>query len=92
MGITQMLCLKYGGKNWASGCRWQRTSSSEIISEASMIAYLRRNLFRFMALQGDLTITKIISSKQYSLDNQEIDLFAEKIFDCSVILKFNYFL
>ena len=45
-----------------------------------------------MALQGDLTITKIISDKQYSLDNQEIDLFAEKIFDCSVILKFNYFL
>lgn len=75
MGITQMLCLKYGGKDWASGCRWLRTSSSEIISEASMMAYLRRNLFRFMALQGDLTITKIISSKQYPLDNQEIDLF-----------------
>lgn len=75
MGITQMLCLTYGGKTWALGCRWLRTSSCEVISEASMMAYLRRNLFRFMALQGDLTITKIISSKQIPLDNQEIDLF-----------------
>lgn len=38
-----------------------------------MIEYLRRNLFRFMARQGNLTITKIISDKQVSIETEDID-------------------
>lgn len=45
------------------------------MSEASMMEYLRKNLFRFMAKQQQLTITKIISDKQISLENEEMDLF-----------------
>lgn len=74
MGITQILCLKYEGKIQVSDFRYLRTPSCQVMSEASMMEYLRRNLFRFMARQEELTITKIISSKQVSFENEEIDL------------------
>ena len=74
MGITQMLCLKYEGKIQVSDFRYLRTPSHQVMSEASMMEYLRRNLFRFMARQEELTITKIISSRQVSFENEEIDL------------------
>ncbi len=74
MGITQMLCLKYEGKIPASRCRYLRTQPNSVLSEASIMAYLQKNLFRLMASRGNLTITKIISSKQAALENEEIDL------------------
>lgn len=74
MGIIQMLCLKYEGKIRVSDFRYLRTPSRQVMSEASMMEYLRRNLFRFMARQEDSTITKIISSKQVPFENEEIDL------------------
>lgn len=73
--ILQMLCLKCEGKIKVSNFRYLRILSKPVMSEASMTEYLRRNLFRFMAKQEQLTITKIISSKQISLENEEIDLF-----------------
>lgn len=74
MGITQMLCLKYEGKIQVSDFRYLRTPSHRVMSEASMMEYLRRDLFRFMARQEELTITKIISSRQVPFENEEIDL------------------
>lgn len=74
-GILQMLCLQYEGKIKVSTFRYLRTPSKSVMSEASMMEYLRKNLFRFMAKQKQLTITKIISDKQISLENEEIDLF-----------------
>lgn len=74
MKITQMLCLKYEGKSHLSDFRYLRTPSRRVMSEASMMEYLRRNLFRFTACQEELTITKIISSRQVSFENEEIDL------------------
>ncbi len=74
MGITQMLCLKYKGKIQVSDFRYLRTPSRQVMSEASMMEYLRRNLFRFMARQEELTITKIISSRQAPFETEEIDL------------------
>lgn len=74
MGIIQMLCLKYEGRIRVSDYRYLRTPSSQVMSEASMMEYLRLNLFRFMAHQDKLTITKIISSKQVSFENEETDL------------------
>lgn len=75
MGIIQMLCLKYEGKLRVSDFRYLRTPSRRVMSEASMMEYLRRNLFRFMDRQQELTITKIISSRQIPFENEEIDLF-----------------
>lgn len=73
MGIIQLLCLRYQDDIQVSIFRYLRTPSTRIMSEASMMAYLRRNLFRFMALQGGLTITKIISGKQVALETEDID-------------------
>lgn len=75
MGITQMLCLEYEGKIRVSDYRYLRTPSRPVMSEASMMCYLRRNLFRFMARKGSLTITKIITSKQIPPEIEDLDLF-----------------
>lgn len=74
MGLIQMLCLEYEGNIQASDFRFLRTPSHQVMSEASMMEYLLRNLFRFMARQEELTIAKIISSRQVSFENEEIDL------------------
>lgn len=63
MGIIQTLCLKYQDDIRVSDFRYLRTSSCDVMSESSMMEYLRQNLYRFMARQGGLTITKIISDK-----------------------------
>ena len=75
MGIIQLLCLECQGDIQVSDLRYLRTPSHKVMSEASMMEYLRRNLFRFMGQQGDLTITKTIFSKQVSLETEDIDRF-----------------
>lgn len=75
MGIVQMLCLKYGSSIRVSDYRYLRTPSSQVMSEASMMEYLRRNLFRFLAEKDNLTITKIISGKQIPIKEDEFDRF-----------------
>jgi len=54
MGIIQILCLRYQGDIQVSSFRYLRTPSCRIMSEASMMAYIWQNLFRFMALRGSL--------------------------------------
>lgn len=73
MGIIQMLCLRYEGKIRVSDFRYLWTSSHQVMSEANMMDFLRQNLFRFMAQQGESAITKIILSKQFFLEKQNID-------------------
>lgn len=73
MGILQLLCLERQDDIRVSDFRYLRTPSRKVMSEASMMEYLRRNLFRFMAQEGNLTITKIISSKQVPLETEDID-------------------
>jgi len=75
MGIIQMFCLNYEGNIKVSAHRYLRTPSRQVISEASMMKYLGRNLFRFMAKEDNLTITKIITSKQLPVECEEMDLF-----------------
>ena len=73
MGILQLLCLERQDDIRVSDFRYLRTPSRKVMSEASMMEYLRRNLFRFMARQGNLTIIKIISDKQVSIETEDID-------------------
>ena len=73
IGVIQMLCLKCDGKIRVSRFRYLRTPSRQVMSEASMMEYLKQNLFRFMAQQSESTITKIISNKQVSLEKEGID-------------------
>ena len=73
MGTIQLLCLKYENKISVSSFRYLRTSSHQVMSEASMVKYLSRNLFRFMVEQDRLTITKIIFSRQIPVKQAEND-------------------
>ena len=73
MGIIQLLCLEHQDDIHISDFRYLRTPCNKVMPEASMMEYLRRNLFRFMAQEGGLTITKIISSKQVPLETEDID-------------------
>ena len=73
MGIIQLLYLEYQDDIRVSDFRYLRTPSCKVMLEVSMMEYLRRILFRFMGQQGDLTITKIISDKQVSLETEDID-------------------
>lgn len=50
-----------------------------------MMKYLDGNLYYFMEEQGNLIIIKIITSKQLSVEYEEIDLFVERIFNSPVI-------
>ena len=65
---------KYEGNICVSSYRYLRTESHKVMSEASMMKYLQINLFRFMAGEDRLTITKIISSKQIPAGQEEINL------------------
>lgn len=94
MGIIQILCLKYEGKIRVSGFRYLRTSSQQVMSEAGMMEFLRRNLFRFMAQQGGSTISKIISDNllSSSLIKHTSPNRIEIIFPGGIIIKLVLFL
>ncbi len=63
MGLLQMLSLRFSGPLNLPAFRYLRTRSSLVASEGTTMFFLRRNLFRLMALRSDLTISRIILSK-----------------------------
>ena len=62
-GIHIHRALNYGNRICVFRIRYLWTSSCQVMSEAGMVKYLNRNLFRFMVEQDKLTITKIIFSR-----------------------------
>ncbi|KXG76288.1 hypothetical protein [Thermotalea metallivorans] len=64
MGILQFVSLKYCGCIDTTKLRYLRTPSKEIVSEATIAHYLRRNIFSIMAKNQEILITKIIMQKQ----------------------------
>lgn len=79
MRITQLLCLKQEGILEVSEYRYLWTPSRSVMSETSMMEYLRRNLFRFLVEQNPLTITKIIPTGRVLLENRDFDLFRSSV-------------
>jgi len=63
MGLLQMLSLRFSASLLLPDFRYLRTHSSQVASEATTMCFLRKNLFRLMALRPDLTISRIILSK-----------------------------
>ncbi len=63
MGLLQMLSLQFSDSLNLPDFRYLRTHSSCVASEATTMCFLRKNLFRFMALRPDLTINRTILSK-----------------------------
>jgi len=63
-GIVQLLALHFSGRTPALFFRYLRTPSKSIVSEATVVAYLRQSLFRLFAQNPHLHVTQIIRSKQ----------------------------
>lgn len=64
MGMLQMLALRFSTKTSKRYFRYLRTSSKEVVSEATMMAYLRQSIFHWFARNQHLAITQIIQEKQ----------------------------
>ena len=64
LGLLQIISLKFGSSINLKKIRFLRTYSSEYASEATVRAYLRKNLFLLFAKTDALPIIRIIKSKQ----------------------------
>lgn len=64
MGLLQMISLTFSSQIPVTEFRYLRTPSKEMVSEATVMYYLRKSIFRFMAQRPDLAITRFILMKQ----------------------------
>jgi len=73
MGTIQMLALYTAGKlvsEKVKMLRYLRTPSLEVVSEATIMWYLRKYFFHFMARNPSLTVTQLIKLEQGSPEKQ----------------------
>lgn len=68
MGLLQLAAVRYSGQVPGLFFRYLRTPSKTVVSEATVMAYLRTSIFRLFARNPQLSITKIIRSKQETPD------------------------
>jgi len=65
IGLLQIMALKFSSTELNSKIfRYLRTPSKEIVSEATVACYLRKNIFHIFNKNAGLSITKIIKNKQ----------------------------
>ena len=64
MGTLQILTLQMTGRITSCHLRYQRTPAKGRISEAALMYYLRKHIFRLMEKMPSLCITQIIQSQQ----------------------------
>ncbi|EHJ01994.1 hypothetical protein CDLVIII_5520 [Clostridium sp. DL-VIII] len=65
IGLLQIIALKFSATELNNKFfRYLRTPSKEIVSEATVASYFRKNIFRIMCKNANLSITKIIKNKQ----------------------------
>ncbi|CAM4352865.1 hypothetical protein PAAL109150_22285 [Paenibacillus alkaliterrae] len=64
MGLLQLIALCYSPRVPGLFFRYLRTPSKTFVSEATVMAYLRKSIFRLFARNSHLSITKIIKNKQ----------------------------
>jgi hypothetical protein len=64
----QLIAVRYSGQVPGLFFRYLRTPSKTVVSEATVMAYLRTSIFRLFARNPQLSITKIIQSKQETPD------------------------
>ncbi len=64
MGTLQLLTFQLTGRITSSQLRYQRTPAKGRISEAALMYYLRKHIFRLMGKEPHLYITQIIQSQQ----------------------------
>lgn len=71
LGLLQMVALRYSKKVPQLFFRYLRTPSKSIVSEATVMAYLRRSIFCLFARNPRLTLTQIIREKQDTPEVQD---------------------
>jgi len=71
MGILQMISLHYSKNIIPIKFRYMRTLSKEMVSEATVMCYLRKYIFSIMAKKPDLIITRIIHGRQETPETYE---------------------
>ena len=64
MGIIQSLSISIADKVPSEKIRYLRTPSKGKLSEATIMYYLRQNIFRLMVKNPELCITRFIQEKQ----------------------------
>jgi hypothetical protein len=69
-GLVQLVALRYSNQRLGMFFRYLRTPSRSIVSEATVVAFLRKSIFRLFAQNPYVSITQIIRSKQ---DTSDID-------------------
>jgi len=67
IGLLQLVSLKYSETIDAPNLRYTRTPSKKVVSEATVVFYLRKNIFRILAENPANSITRIIKQKQREL-------------------------
>ena len=74
MGLVQMMALNPVIANTAMKSRYLRTPSSEHVSEATVISYLRKNLFSFLFARPDFAVSQIIRGFQLEYSGFQNDM------------------
>ena len=72
LGLLQILAMHFSGQINMISFRYLRTLSNETMSEASVASYLRKSIFRSLDKHKDLSIARIIKSKQEDFDFNEV--------------------
>lgn len=68
-GILQMISLKFSNTSISSLFCWYRTKTNTIVTESTIAYYFRKNFFRLVKKHANLSIMKIIISKQENDDD-----------------------
>jgi len=71
MGLLQMISLSFSKDMQPEIFRYLRTPSKTIVSEVTVMCYLRQNIFRIIVKKPDLSITRFILAKQERPDTTE---------------------
>lgn len=71
LGLLQILSMHFSKQISWSIVRYLRTPSKEIASEATMACYLSKSIFHSLSKNKDLSIIRIIKSKQGDLEISE---------------------
>ena len=71
LGMLQMFAMKFGNEIKTSGSFWLRTKTNEIPTEATVIQYLSKNIFRIIEKYKHFSIYQIIQRRQEHCDSEE---------------------
>jgi hypothetical protein len=71
-GLLQLLCLKYSSSVEKRSFCWLRTRSKNVVSEATMSRFLRRDFFIQFHKQAHLPILQIIRSRMEANDDSDL--------------------